>query len=180
MLNSPRRVYQTLGITVAVIFLVSLCLPFMCFAEVNDPTVTLKAGTVVPLRLTETVSTETHNVGDRVTFEVTRDVKVNGYTVIAAGTIAIGEVVVSEPPGMFGREGKIGLTIHRTEAVDGTSVPLRVTLTRKGAGKQLLSVGGGLVLCPLLFLVKGEKGTIPAGSETKAYVDYDTEITVTG
>ena len=48
---------------------------------------------------------------------------------------------------------------------------MRATLSEEGAEK----VAVALVICPF---IKGEEGRIPAGTETKAYVDFDTEINV--
>lgn len=178
MLTSRKKTCRLLAVALSMIFWVAFCIPSFAFAEVKDPKVILRAGTVVALRLTETVDGKTKNVGDTVMLEVTREVKANGYIVIDVGTRAMGEVVKSTSATFFGKPGEIGIAIHRTEAVDGTPVPLRATLSRMGEDKYLLSIGVGLLLCGLGFLLKGEEGVIPVGAETKAYVDYNTEVAV--
>jgi len=177
MLTSRKKTCRLLAVVLSMIFWIVFCIPSFALAEVKDPTVTLKAGTVVALRLTETVEGKTKNLGDTVMFEVSRDVKANGYTVIDVGTTATGEVVKSKSANFAGIPGEIRIAINRTEAVDGTPVVLRGTLARTGEDKYLLSIGGGL-LCLLPFLLKGEEGVIPVGREAKAYVDYNTEVVV--
>ncbi len=59
--------------------------------------------------------------------------------------------------------------VRHAIAVDDTRVPLRATLSQHGDEKVALSY----VLCPF---IKGTTAMIPAGTETKAYVDFDTKI----
>lgn len=177
MLTSRKKTCHLLAVTLPIIFLVAFCIPSFSCAEVKDPKVILKAGTVVALRLTETVNSRTKSIGDTVMFEVSREVKANGYTVIDAGTRAAGEVVKSKSANFAGIPGEIQIAISRTEAIDGTPVMLRGTLAREGEDKYLLAIGGG-ILCLLPFLLKGEEGVIPVGAEVKAYVDYNTEVVV--
>ena len=178
MLTSRKETHRLLAVTLSIIFWVAFCIPSSALAEAKDPQVILKAGTVVALRLTETVDSKTKSIGDTVMFEVTREVRVNGYTVIDVGARAMGEVVKSTSATYFGKPGEIAIAIHRTEAVDGTPVPLRATLSRTGEDKYMLSIGVGLLLCGIGFLLKGEEGVISVGAEAKAYVDYNTEVVV--
>lgn len=178
MLISRKETHRLLAVALSIIFWVAFCIPSFVPAQAKDPKVILKAGTVVALRLTETVDSETKSIGDTVMFEVTRRVEVNGYTAIDAGARAMGEVVKSTSATYFGKPGEIAITIHRTEAVDGTLVPLRATLSRTGKDNYVLSIGVGVLLCGIGFLLKGEEGVISVGAETKAYVDYNTEVVV--
>lgn len=178
MLTSGKETHRLLAVALSIIFWVAFCIPSSVLAEAKDPKVILKAGTVVALRLTETVDSKTKNVGDTVMLEVTREVKANGHIVIDVGARAMGEVVRSTSATYFGKPGEIAIAIHRTEAVDGTPVPLRATLSRTGEDNYMLSIGVGLLLCGIGFLLKGEEAAIPVGAETKAYVDYNTEVAV--
>ncbi len=130
---------------------------------------TLKAGTPIPVRLLESVDSETATAGQTVRFLVTRDVPVNGIVVIKAGSEASGEVTYSQKTGSLGKEGKVFVVIRYATAVNGTKVPLRANLSRTGNEQVAMS----FMICPF---IKGTSSVIPADTETKAYVDYDTII----
>jgi len=156
-----------------------VCYVFWYTATAIAAKLTLRSGTPVILSLEKSISTDTAIVGDPVDLIVIRDVKVDGKVVISTGTGARGEISAVENEGMIGKPGRISITVKSVTGVDGTHVPLRASLTREGKSKQTTSLLVGLLLCILgLFLIKGGKGLIQAGSEIKAYVDYDVEIDV--
>lgn len=133
--------------------------------------VTIKAGTPIPVKLEEAVSSETTTSGQTVRFSVTKDVSIDNVIVINAGAEVMGEVTHSEKTGSLGKEGKVFLVIRYVIAVDNTRVPLRASLSQTGEEKVALS----WMVCPF---IKGTSSMIPAGTETKAYVDYDTKINI--
>jgi hypothetical protein len=137
----------------------------------------LKAGTPVLLRVDKSITTEYANVGDPVDLIVVRDVKVGDTIVIERGTLATGQVSEVQKSGVVGKPGKISIVVDRVPGKGNVEVPLRAALTREGKGKQTSALLVGLILCILgLFLIKGESGVIQAGSEIKAYVDFDVEF----
>lgn len=133
--------------------------------------VVLKDGTPVVLRLTEQVSSETHQTGSMVNLAVSIDVVVDGKTVIAAGTTARGTVTWSEGKGRIGRAGKLQIAVDNTTGVDGQRVALRSTVARTGKDSETSSVALGIICCPLFLLMKGEDVVYPIGTELKAYVE---------
>lgn len=133
--------------------------------------ITIKAGTPIPVRLQEAVSSETATAGQTVRFLVTRDVAVDDMVVIKAGSEVIGEVTYSQKTGSLGKEGKVFLVVRYATAIDNTRVPLRANLSQTGDEKVALS----WMVCPF---IKGTSSMIHAGTETKAYVDYDTRIKI--
>jgi len=147
----------------------------MIFAEDK---VLLKDGTPVILRLTEEVSTKTKNTNDVVNLEVTRDVVVDGKTVIKAGTQALGTVNMCEKPDIIGQEGSIGFYLNSTTSVDGQWVSLRANLSRSGQNKEILSAGAAWACCPIFGLIKGTHATFSSGSEVKAYTENNLQIIV--
>lgn len=130
---------------------------------------TIKAGTPVPLRLEETLSSESSTVGQIVRLTVTRNVVINDIVVIEAGSLVEGEIVHAEETGSLGKEGEISMVVRYATAIDGTRIPLRAQLSEHGEERVALS----WMVCPF---IKGTKSQINAGTETKAFVDYDTKI----
>ncbi|MFA6813489.1 MAG: hypothetical protein WCR45_10470, partial [Bacteroidaceae bacterium] len=75
-------------------------------------TVVLKAGTVIPLELTSTLSSKTARAGQIVSFRVTSDVKADNKTVIAAGTMAQGQVTHVKKSNLLGIQGELEVNIQ--------------------------------------------------------------------
>ena len=133
--------------------------------------ITIKAGTPVPIRLEETITSETATAGQSVRFSVTRNVEVDGVVVIEAGSRVDGEVTFSQHTGTLGKEGKIFVVVRYATSVIGTRIPLRASLSQTGDEKVALS----WMVCPF---IKGGSSELKANTETKAYVDYDTKLNI--
>jgi hypothetical protein len=133
--------------------------------------VTIKAGTPIPVRLLDDLSSETATAGQLVRFETTRNIIVDDKIVIKAGSEVIGEVTHAQKTGSLGKEGSLSLVVQYATAVDGTRIPLRANLSNTGDERVALS----WMVCPF---IKGTPSRIPATTETKAYVDYDTVVKI--
>ena len=141
--------------------------------------VKLPSGTPVILRLPVSINSSTVKQGDIVTFEVARNVEVDGKVVISQGAIATGEVASVEKRAMLGAGGKLMVNLRSVKAVDGKEVPIRATLSQEGKDKQVTAILVGILLCIIgLFLIKGGDAIVPAGTEVKAYVDVDVDIEI--
>jgi len=152
----------------------------VCIKQISaqEITLVLKAGTPIPLKLTEKVSPKTHPSGSTVHFEVARDIKIEGYIVIKAGTPATGTVFISKKRGAVGQAGEISFTVDYTTAVDGSHVPLRGTFAKTGEEKLASTTILSYFICPLFLLRKGGAAEFPPGIEIKAYCDSDVEVKV--
>ena len=151
------------------LFLMALAMLTMSFTMPNG-TVVLKAGTVIPMELVSTISSKTARSGQLVDFRVTSDVKVDGKTVIAAGSIAQGQIVRAKKNGLLGAEGELEIAVKSIRAVDGTNIYL-------SSNKVVLSVV--VTLCCLFgFLIKGGQAEIPAGAQVQGIVVSNTDINV--
>lgn len=111
-----------------------------------------------------------------VDFRVLNDIKVNGKTVIAVGSIAQGQITRAKKRGLMGSEGELTVTIRSVKAVDGTMVYLSgSSLSDEGGNKLALSIV--LTICCLFgFLIKGGKAEIPAGTQIQGTVTSNIEI----
>ncbi len=162
------RIMKSLTRNIAMLLVLSIGI-LTIVAQARAAEVTIKAGTPIPVKLDQSVSSETATIGQTVRFSVTRDVSVDNVVVIKAGSEVIGEVVQAQKTGSLGKEGKLSLIVRHALAVDNTKVPLRSTLYQTGEERVALS----FLFCPF---IKGTQSVIPANTETKAYVDYDTKI----
>jgi hypothetical protein len=129
-------------------------------AEPARPTVrsiTIPAGTALPLELTTAVSTETATVEMPVSARLRRAVTVDGVTVLPAGATVNGEVSDVERPGRV--QGRARLALRFTSVtVDGRREEIRsnpVTFqgeqtkgedaTKIGAGAGIGAIVGGII-----------------------------------
>jgi len=114
-------------------------------------------------------------VGDRLTFEVARDVIIDGRVVIAKGAPVEAGVTWAIPRRSFGRGGKLGISVDTVTAVDGQKIKLRAALNAQGDGRT------GKALIPIILgsLVGGGMGGVVFGGEQKggaARIKAGTEI----
>ena len=175
MIIRKSKILFTLGLVLSLWSMSITNLGFAATAIAEK--VILKAGTPVLLMVEKSISSDIAMVGDLVDLMVIREVKVDGKTVIEAGTMARGEVSAVEKKGAIGKPGTVSIAVNSVQGVGDVNVPLRATLTREGKNKQTTALLVGLLLCILgLFLIKGKSGVVTSGSEIKAYVDFDVEF----
>ena len=117
-------------------------------ASPRAPTVTLPAGTAIAMILQTSLTTKTASVGDRFTARVSSPVVVAGTTVIPAGAVVSGHVVLTEQPGKASGRGKMQLSYdtvrygNRTYELESVSP---VYESESGRGKDAAIIGGGAV-----------------------------------
>lgn len=152
----------------------------VAFASPTYPEITkvrLKEGSFVPLRIKQSISSEDCSRDQYVDFEVTQDVKVDGYVVIKTGATARAQVDECAKAGIAGSAGRLRIVLISVKSVDDQNVPLRGTASRVGEDKTMQAVGGGM-LCAPLVLQKGEASSYPAGTEFQTFTAGDKEIMV--
>ncbi|HEY5838794.1 MAG TPA: PEGA domain-containing protein [Pyrinomonadaceae bacterium] len=143
----------------------------------------LKEDTPIRLRLTQTLSSGTAKLHDKVDFEVIEEIKVGELVVIGQGATAIGTVTEARPKKSFGRAGKLNVNIDYVRLVNGDKVSLRAIKGGSG-GSHTAAMTAGVVAtaivffpaAPLLFFIKGKNIIIPKGTEITAYVAADIVI----
>ena len=159
---------------------------FMCFilclmslSTFAQKEVTVKAGTLVPLQVTNYTKAADVKVGQKVGFRVSRDITVNGVTAIPYGTTVNGTVYEAKKSSWWGTKGRLGIKISEMYGPNGEMIPLTngdvyVTGKNRTAVSVLLFT---FVVWPACFIC-GSKAEIPAGYEIQANVAANTVITV--
>lgn len=145
----------------------------MCTSAQEE--VKLKAGTMIPLQvLNPTRAAEVHK-GDKVLFQVVRDIAVNGQTVIPYGTLVNGVVYEAKRSSWFGTKGRLGININEINLPGGQNIPLNngnvyVEGTNRTAVSVLLFL---FITWPACFICGG-KAELQNGYTVQTFVDQDT------
>lgn len=127
------------------------------------------ARTVLGVRLSTDVSSETAAIEDRVEATVTRDVIANGRIAVPAGTRLLGSVNEVVRGGKFRETARLGVRFHTLVMDDGTRVPVRVdTILREGkapARGSAAKIGAGAVGGAIVGgIMGGRKGALLGGA----------------
>ena len=158
---------------------------------------TVKADAVVGIRLDQALSSATAKLEDRVTASVSRDVMVDGRTVVPAGTRLEGHVTLVQPGSKFKGRARLGIRFHTLVLADGLRVPVQTeALFRDGDSatrSTATKVGTGAAAGAILGAVLGGKrgailgagagaggGTVAvmAGDAKEAELDSGTQLTM--
>lgn len=135
---------------------------FMSFTMKGDGSVVLNAGTNVSLETVSMIQSDMVSVGQTIDFRVKYDVKVDNKTVIAAGSIAKGQVMRAQKAKGLGKEGFVEIQIKFVTAVDGQEVFLTGgNVYQEGEDKQTLSILLGVFVCILFLTMKGKNAQVP-------------------
>lgn len=141
--------------------------------------VVVNAGTAVTLETASTISSETISPGQIIDFKVRYDVKVGDKVVIAAGSLAKGQVLRAQKAKGLGKEGIVEIQLKSVKAVDGQDIPLGTgNVFQEGESKETLSIVLGVLVCILFLTMKGKNATLPAGYEATSAVAISTTVNV--
>lgn len=137
---------------------------------------TIYEGTVVRVRLNETLDSRTAEMGELVSLEVVDPIMVDGITVIEAGAKVTGKVIESVKNKNLGRKGKLDFTIDFAKAIDGQNVPLSSNIKQGGKDAVVGVVAAAAIINPLALLIKGKAAIIDKGTEFNCYVSRSIDI----
>ena len=138
----------------------------------------LRVGTVVPLRLSEELTTKGKKlrVGDRFHLETSEPVMVQGVVVIPVGSPAIGEITDARNKGMWGKSGHLAARLLYV-TVNGRQIRLSGAFDDKGVAGGVGAVAvSTLVFLPAGFFMTGTSARVPMGTVVKAFVDEDVPL----
>jgi hypothetical protein len=141
-------------------------------------TAVLRAGTSVPLKMAEALTTNGKKlkVGQRFQLETAEPITVAGVTVIPVGSPATGEVTEVRNKGMWGKSGRINARVLYVRA-NGRQIRMSGQLDDKGTTGTAGVVGAIAVLPIAGFFVTGTSANIPLGAPVTAFIDEDVPVT---
>ena len=136
----------------------------------------LEEGTAVVLSFSETVSSETAAVGDRINLSLDEELRVGDLVFAKRGAKAVATVSHVKKAGMLGRAGELNLRVEYVK-VGATRVPLRASQGAAGASKGHANMMFSAVLWGAFALMRrGKNVAVPAGTRCVAFVDEDVRL----
>ncbi|HNW34863.1 MAG TPA: hypothetical protein PKM25_08025 [Candidatus Ozemobacteraceae bacterium] len=139
-------------------------------------------GTLVRLRLEQSLSTRTNKTGDMVKLLAVEAIKLGDTVVIKKGGLAQAQLEKVRGPGRFGRNGSIKIRYLFVTSARGRQIPIvlgeRATKANQSMGLAAgASAAGYMILGPIGVVggafVKGHHIDIPAGTELMVEVEND-------
>ncbi|MGD0298345.1 MAG: hypothetical protein ABSE86_14670 [Bryobacteraceae bacterium] len=113
-------------------------------------TVTIAAGTLLPVRIGETISASHYQAGDSFLATLDRPLVVDGWIIAEKGSRLEGRVVEAEPGGRANNASRLRIELVKLSTADGQHVQIRTDPYKKDAGSSAGSdaakVGVGAVL----------------------------------
>ena len=160
-------------------FLFSLIMSLMCVSAFAQKEVQVKAGTIIPLRATNTVAAADVKAGDKVLFTVARDVNIDGVTAIPYGTSVSGIITLAKKSSWWGTKGRLGLNITELVMPNGTVIPLQNGIVQiQGKNRTALSVGLFIFVAWPACFICGSKAEMQAGYEIQTNVAANTTLVI--
>ena len=132
--------------------------------------VTIKAGTIIPLKSARTVKAADVSEGETVDFLVAQNVYVNDVCVIEKGTNVKGKVVQAKRSTIAGTKGRLGITIEKLILNSGDPLFFSGSdIHISGKNRTPLAVVLACLAWPCIF-IPGSKAKMPEGYEVFATV----------
>ena len=137
-------------------------------AEVSNPepppppqphTVTIPGGTLLSVRLGETISTQRSRAGDTFTATLDQPLIIDGFVIAERGARARGRVVESDPAGRVRGLAQLGVELTEISTSDGQKVRVNTAAFRRQAQsskkKDAAKVGIGAALGAAIGAIAG-------------------------
>lgn len=128
--------------------------------EVRVPhTVTLTAGTLLPVRIGETISSAHSQPGDTFLATLDRQLVIDGFIIADRGSRVEGRVVEVDPAGRVRGVSHLAIELVRISTTDGQNVRIRTEPYRKDGPTSTTTdaakVGGGAALGAIIGAIAG-------------------------
>jgi hypothetical protein len=103
-------------------------------SQVAPPMITLPAGTMIPVRLTEWLSSDKNQSGDRFSGTLEQPLVANGWVAAVRGQVVTGRVAIAKKAPRGGGVSELGVELSELTLVDGQVLPVRTELLQSSAG----------------------------------------------
>ena len=135
--------------------------------------VLVPADTEINISLLDKISSDKAEAGDEYGFEVTEELKIQGKLVVPQNSRGTLEVVKVTKAGRLAQNGDLKLQVNDLLTIDGSKLPLSISLNQDKNHSKELAVGAGLLGTIVLnnpiglavgYFVKGQEQVLPANT----------------
>ena len=140
---------------------------------------TLLKTTPIRLAVLKEVNSSTHEAGDTFQLSVIEDMKIDGMTVIPAGTPATAEITWRTGKWAFGKSGKLEFAIRSIDLPNGP-MPVSGEYRQDGEGNTVATGVGVVAIGRFAGFITGKRARVPAGRELMAQPFVDTPFVSSG
>ncbi|MDC8755195.1 hypothetical protein OIK40_11150 [Erythrobacter sp. sf7] len=160
-----------------VAFAQEAAVPVQAVQAAPEPETYLPAGTTIPLRMTQMVTTkgDSWKEGDQFNLAVATNVMLGDYIVIPEGTKAVGRITWLTSRGAFGKSGKMDIELEYLQ-LGNRRVNIDGTYRQEGNGATLATVGGVIAAGIFAGFITGKSGVIPEGRELNATLEANLPV----
>lgn len=153
--------------------------PVQAVQAAPEPQVFLPAGTEIPLKMTQTITTkgDSWKEGDQFNLVVAADVRLGDYIIIPQGTKAVGRITWLTSRGAFGKSGKMDIELEYIQ-LGNRRVNIDGTYRQEGSGATLATVGGVIAAGVFAGFITGKSGEIPQGRELTATLESNLPVSL--
>jgi hypothetical protein len=135
--------------------------------EPEPEPVTVPGGTMIAIRLMDTLSSHETPVGAAFAGEVTQEVSVDGKVAVPVGSVVRGHVLEARPAKKIGGRAILSLSFEELETTAGETAPLSAHLAQAGrseVAKDAAIIGGSTIGGAVIgeAIHEGEGGTVGA------------------
>jgi hypothetical protein len=103
-------------------------------SQAAPATITLPVGTMIPVRITEWLSSDKNQSGDRFSASLEQPLVANGWVVAVRRQIVTGRVAVAKKAGRVSGVSQLGVELSELTLVDGQVLPVKTQLLQTSAG----------------------------------------------
>ncbi|MDH3528447.1 MAG: hypothetical protein OEQ28_02675 [Acidobacteriota bacterium] len=129
----------------------------------------LPAGTRIPVRMDNGITSESAGVDDTFTAVTTKPLFIDGVSVLSAGSSVVGRVVEAKPAGNGGKAGRLEVEFETLRFTNGTERKIKAVLVENLSGRDAgvlnaLAVIGGAAAGGIIGLVSKVKNGAAIGA----------------
>ena len=155
-----------------------ICMAFAISFSFSQESVTIKAGSIIPLQAVKQVKAADVNEGETVDFRVMIDIVIDNHIAIPKGTLVKGIVNEAKKSSLAGTKGRLVININNLILPSGEYIFFSNTAVRiYGKNRTPLAVATAIFAWPCIF-IPGTKAVMPEGYEIQATVAANTEIKI--
>lgn len=140
-------------------------------SEITQQKICISKGTVIQIQADDAISSQSHQLNNKVNFTVVEDIKVDDIIIVPSGTKVEGIVTKSKRSAVWDKDGHLEVTFSEIHNIADTVIPVTGKLSIQGEKQNIL-----VKYSMMGVLFKGKKALIEKGTKMEVQVSENTYI----